>query len=197
MATLSSFDGAFMGPSNADNNRQEWLLKEFFTVFTYAVFLVSFIHPAFHWILQLIPGHPPDSLNLRLISSISGLVILGLMFLFKELRRFIHIFNMIYLVVFLVTTHLLVVESQNHYLYLSACLLAIFGAGLVFPRVLELALTLLFSFVAAVWLTYESDPLNVIFISSFFFLRLYRHLHHELRAYPFTRKGVSSTHATF
>ncbi len=104
-----------------------------------ALVLIIF-HPVFHYIFELVPNIPPDSLNLRLISMAVALFVL-ISLLFPAGRRYASWLQVLDVTTALVVVHLLVINSRNHPLYLAISLTGVFTAQLAFVRLQEWLLT--------------------------------------------------------
>jgi len=93
--------------------------------------VVLLIHPTFHWILQFLPFNIPDSLNVRLMGTIPCVILSIFLWLVPGLKRFSIIFSVLGLSALMISTHLLVIQADNHFLYLSSALVAVFGMQFV------------------------------------------------------------------
>jgi serine phosphatase RsbU (regulator of sigma subunit) len=113
--------------------------------YTVSVMILSVLaivfQPAFHYVLQLIPNIPPDSLTLRLVSvGVSAILLLAVL-LYKPSRRYSPVLQVLNAGTALIVVHLLVLNSANHPMYLAASLTAVYGAQLAFVRLRDWLIT--------------------------------------------------------
>jgi len=125
--------------------------QQYFQAFVVFSILIITIHPAFHFILGLLPGLPPDSLGLRLASAGLSAALLAATLLLPRLRPLAPLLQVLSAGVAVIVTHQLVLNSANHPMYLAASLTAIYGAQLSFLRLREwlAALALILAWLAA------------------------------------------------
>lgn len=100
-----------------------------------ACLLVIGIHPTFHYILQLLPDVPADSLASRLTVTVIAVFFLFLVVFVPRTRGYSEFFSFVVVTALLVSVAQLVVDSQNHFIYIAAGLLAIFGSTLPYTRI--------------------------------------------------------------
>ncbi len=103
--------------------------------------LIIVFHPAFHFILKQLPGNLPDSLPLRLVSVGVSVILLAAVLLHRPLQRYSSRLQIVNATTALVVTHLLVLDTRNHPMYLAASLTAVYGAQLSFLRMREWIIT--------------------------------------------------------
>lgn len=133
--------------------REQWLENSGFTFFVAVSIIVIFLNPAFHWIIGFVPNIPEDNLIPRLLSSALSAVLLLLLWLRPSLRRYTDIF-MIFTAMFAMTSiTYIVAEAQNHYLFVTIDLIAIFGASLAFLRAVHAKIAMFLNFVHHVGFT--------------------------------------------
>jgi signal transduction histidine kinase len=136
-----------MDISSKKRFREEWLETNGFTLFVAVSIIVIFLNPAFHWIIGFVPNIPEDNLIPRLLSSALSAVLLLVLWLRPSLRRYTDIF-MIFTAMFAMTSiTYIVAEAQNHYLFVTIDLIAIFGAALAFLRSAHAKIAMFLNFV--------------------------------------------------
>ncbi|MFO1470934.1 MAG: hypothetical protein U1F27_07870 [Turneriella sp.] len=123
-----------MGNSGLLSTR-EWLNRQAFVMLAGACALIIVIHPAFHFVLKLLPEITEDSLLSRIVVAVLAAFSLGLAYVFKPLRSYSEFFSFIVVTGLLISVAQLIVDSKNHYIYIAAGLLAIFGSTLPYTRV--------------------------------------------------------------
>ncbi len=128
----------------------EWIEQQYTSALIILSVLIIVFHPAFHFILELLPAIPPDSLPLRLISVAVACVVLSGVLLVPALRRYSAWLQIINAASAIIITHLVVLNSDNHPMYLAASLTAVYGAQLSFIRLREWLLTVAMVVVAYV-----------------------------------------------
>lgn len=126
-----------------------WIEQQYRTSLIALSVLAIIFHPAFHFILSLLPNIPPDSLSLRLVSAFVSVVLLGVVIASPVAARYSAWLQVINAATAIIVTHLLVLNSGNHPMYLATSLTAVYGAQLSFVRVREWIIT-----VAVVAITY-------------------------------------------
>lgn len=127
--------------------RQQWLESNGFTFFVAVSIIVIFLNPAFHWIIGFVPNIPEDNLIPRLLSSALSAILLIVLWLRPSLRKYTDVF-MIFTAMFAMTSiTYIVAESQNHYLFVTIDLIAIFGASLAFLRAVHAKIAMFLNFV--------------------------------------------------
>lgn len=114
---------------------REWLNRQAFVMLAGACALIIVIHPAFHFVLKLLPEITEDSLLSRTIVAVLAAISLGLASAFKPLRKYSELFSFIVVTSLLISVAQLIVDSKNHYIYIAAGLLAIFGSTLPYTRI--------------------------------------------------------------
>lgn len=142
MSTTSPLPTYSQQPVTVSRNIYDtWLWQQYRLTLIVMSILTIIFHPAFHFILGLLPDIPSDSLPLRLLSASVSLVILGIVLLFPHISRYGPLLQVINAGTALAVTHLLVFDTNNHPMYLAAALTAIYGAQLSFVRVREWIIT--------------------------------------------------------
>ncbi len=109
------------------------------SIWFYAGFIVVLM-PAFHYILNVVPGHPPDSLLIRIVAAAISAAIGLTVWLYRPARRFTVQLQILNVLPTMLAIDVLVVDSGNHYLYIASALLMIVGAQQAFYREWALAL---------------------------------------------------------
>src|SRR5687768_13816786 len=71
-----------------DETYTEWIAQQSFSTLLMLCALIIVFHPAFHFILGLIPGLPPDSLNVRLFVAAVAAASIAVVLLRPALRRY-------------------------------------------------------------------------------------------------------------
>ena len=92
--------------------------------------LVIVFHPAFHFILRQFPGNLPDSLLLRLVAVGVSAILMAAVLLHRPLQHYSSRLQIVNATTALVVTHLLVLNTRNHPMYLAASLTAVYAAQL-------------------------------------------------------------------
>lgn len=143
--------------SSVENiQHQQRLEREGYLLFKINLVFVALVHPSFHFFLGLLPNPPPDSLFIRIIGVLPDILSGIILFIFPSLRKYSQTFISIALIALLVSTHLLVINSGNHYLYFSSALVAVFGVQFVFLQPRELLFTYGTSFSAFLYLIWSA-----------------------------------------
>lgn len=127
--------------------RQQWLERSGFTLFVAVSIIVVFLNPAFHWIIGFVPNIPEDNLIPRLLSSAISIVLLLILWLRPSLRKYTDIFMVFTAMVAMTSITYIVAEAQNHYLFVTIDLIAIFGASLAFLRAVHAKIAMFLNFV--------------------------------------------------
>ena len=123
-----------------------WLEKNaYVTALVYCGLIAVFL-PAFHFVLERVPGVPPDSMTLRLSAAGCSLMIAAVLVGVPRLRRFATALQFLNVTVTLVAIIALVIQSGNNYAYIAAGLLAIVGAQQAFNRPADLMASLCIGF---------------------------------------------------
>lgn len=160
-----------MTETRARGAYEQWLERSAtIMVWIYAAF-IAVLMPAFHFVLDAVPGHPPDSLPLRMLAvSISILVALALA-LFPSLRKYSEIAQLVNVTPTALVVVMLVVNSGNHWAYVSSGLLLIVGIQQAFYRESHLAAVMGLGFIFQAWYSALSghffDPQNVASLAIF------------------------------
>jgi serine phosphatase RsbU (regulator of sigma subunit) len=123
--------------AGAPQGPEPLIAQQYFQAFVVFSALIIIFHPAFHFILELLPGLPPDSLGLRLVSAGLSAALLAATLLVPPLRAYSPWLQVVSAGVALIITHQLVINSANHPMYLAASLTAVYGAQLSFLRLRE------------------------------------------------------------
>ena len=103
------------------------------TVWIYAAF-IAVLMPGFHFVLNAVPGHPPDPLWPRIIAATISIFAALSLLIFRPLRKHAEIVQLISMIPTMLIVVVLVVNSGNHWAYVSAGLLMIVGAQQAFYR---------------------------------------------------------------
>jgi diguanylate cyclase (GGDEF)-like protein len=121
---------------------RRWLEKvRTTTIWIYAGFIVVLL-PAFHFVLSAVPGHPPDSLKIRLAAAAISVFVALTIWLYRPSRRFAMQLQILNVLPTMIVVAILVVNSGNHYLYIASALLMIVGAQQAFYEEWVLALVM-------------------------------------------------------
>jgi diguanylate cyclase (GGDEF)-like protein len=112
------------------------------SIWFYAGFIVVLL-PAFHFILSAVPGHPPDSLPIRIAAAAISAGVGLTVWLYRPARRFAVAMQILNVLPTMLAIDVLVVDSGNHYLYIASALLMIVGAQQAFYRAWPLALCMI------------------------------------------------------
>lgn len=120
------------------------------TLWTYAGFIAVLL-PAFHYILDAAPGHPPDSLTIRLVAVAISLVVSLAIWLYPGLRRFSSELQILNVLPTMIVVDILVVNSGNHFLYIASAFLMIVAAPQAFYREEYLAACMGVAMIFQVW----------------------------------------------
>jgi serine phosphatase RsbU (regulator of sigma subunit) len=118
-----------------------WIAQQYTSSLIVLSVLIIVFHPAFHFILELLPDIPPDSLLTRLVSVAVAMTLLVAVLLFPQLRRFSPWFQILNAGMAIIVTHLVVLDSGNHPMYLAASLTAVYATQLSFIRMREWVIT--------------------------------------------------------
>jgi len=131
------------------------------------MWIIVFFFPAYHWFLTLIPNPPQDRLLLRAIGALPSLIAAMSMWLVPSLRAYASKISIITVTIVLLATHQLVIESDNHYTYLAASVISVFGVQFAFVCLSDLLISYILAFLGFLFLTYkfglhlESYPLTI------------------------------------
>ncbi len=128
---------------------ETWVREQYTSMLIVMTILVIIIHPAFHFILELVPNIPPDSLGVRLFAAGVAAVCLVLVLAYPPARRWSAWLSIVNAATALSVTHLVVLDSGNSPIYLATALTAVYGAQLSYIRLREWLIT-----VAVVWTYY-------------------------------------------
>jgi diguanylate cyclase (GGDEF)-like protein len=123
------------------------LYEAWFERNTYATTLlfsgfIAILLPAFHYVLEAVPGVPYDSLPLRLICTAVALIVAGALLARPKLRAYAELLQFFQILVTIFVIDVLVVDSRDQYLYIASALLVIIGVQNAFFRVSTLALSM-------------------------------------------------------
>ncbi len=123
-------------PSNntAMHSLSEWRLNQTRSLLLLVSLLIAAILPGLHFMLKIIPGLPADPLGIRLIAAGTILLFGTLTYLLKPLHRFSEAVLFFNVTLLLCVDILLITHAQNNLIHISAGLLAIFGAQVLFTR---------------------------------------------------------------
>jgi hypothetical protein len=102
--------------------------------------LLIILHPLFHYLFEMAPNIPPDSLPLRLVSVGVSAAVLGFVLL-PSARRYSDWLQMLNVGTAMIVVHQLVINSGNHPIYIATSVIAIFTAQLAFTRLRDWMLT--------------------------------------------------------
>lgn len=147
----------------------EWLRKQSLENFKIIAFLVVTTHPTFHFILTRMNLGVPDSLANRVISSL----VIGLLYLIARFsswgRRYVLELLKLALIIIFCSTLLLVFESNNHPIYMTASIVVITVSSLIFFTLKDHMIVLWTSFAFFISLNYFFNTYsNFINTLSFF-----------------------------
>ena len=136
-----------------DETYTEWIAQQSFSTLLMLCALIIVFHPAFHFILGLIPGLPPDSLNVRLFVAAVAAASIAVVLLRPALRRYAPALLVLNATLAIIVSHLVVFDSGIHPMYLATSLTAVYGAQLSFVRMREWLITVA---LVAAWYVFES-----------------------------------------
>lgn len=141
------------------NTPENSLASEAFQLFAVVMISIFVFLPAYHYFLSFIPGIPPERVYLRAYGSIPALISFLLLLFFPSLRRYLGIAAFVGVSACLVMIHQLVIESGNHYTYLSSGAIGYFGCQFAFSKQRSLAITYGFCFLSFLYqiLTYGPE----------------------------------------
>ncbi len=111
------------------------------TVYMYSAFIIVLL-PAFHYVLAAVPGHPPDSLAIRLVAAACAAVVALAVYFIPAFRRHAELAQFLNVLPTMLAIDKLVIDSGNNYLYIASGLLMIVGAQQAFYRPLYLAVAM-------------------------------------------------------
>lgn len=104
------------------------------TLLLWISLLIAFILPGLHFMLMIIPGLPPDPLPLRLITAAVVLLIGTAFYFITQLQRYAEQAIFVNVTLLLCVDIVLITNAKNNLIHISAGLLAIFGAQVLFTR---------------------------------------------------------------
>ncbi len=110
------------------------------TTLLYSGFIAVLL-PAFHYVLQTVRV-PQDSLPLRLVCTACAAAVAATLLLFPRARRFAECFQFLQILVTVFVIDVLVVDSNDQYLYIASALLIIIGVQNAYFRTSILAITM-------------------------------------------------------
>ncbi|HTC29892.1 MAG TPA: EAL domain-containing protein [Candidatus Acidoferrum sp.] len=127
-----------------------WLERNSYNTALLYSLLIGVLVPAFHYVLVVLPGLPPDSLLLRFACTACSIVVAGTLLFVRGARRYASVLQFVQGVVALCVIAALVVNSGDQNLYIASGLLVIIGAQNAFydPRALAAAMAIGFLFMA-------------------------------------------------
>lgn len=127
--------------AGSDNTLNTWIEEQYRSTLIGISVLIVIFHPAFHYILEIIPGIPPDSLRVRFVSVGVAIALLALVTIYPPSRRFSPWFLIVNAGTALIVTHILVLDSGNLPIYLAASLTSVYSTQLCFIRLREWLIT--------------------------------------------------------
>lgn len=140
-----------MTENRARGAYEQWLERNSTQmVWIYAAF-ITVLMPLFHYVLDAVPGHPPDSLELRLVAVSISITVALVLALFPSMRKYAEIAQLVNIVPTMVVVVMLVVNSGNHWAYVASGLLMIVGIIQAFFRESYLAGVMGFGFIFQAW----------------------------------------------
>jgi diguanylate cyclase (GGDEF)-like protein len=157
--------------SPRDSVYEAWLERNSYTTtLLYGIF-IGILLPAFHWVLQ--PARVPvDSLPLRLVCSGTSAIVIAALVLLPVARKYAERLQFLQVVVTMAVIDMLVVQSNDHYLYIASALLVIIGAQNAFFRISSLAVAMSFGCLFFVLYSYVGGilwaPYSLTTIATFF-----------------------------
>jgi len=127
-----------------------WLQRNSYNTALLYSALIGVLLPAFHYVLAVLPGLPPDSLPLRFVCTGCSIVVAGLLLFAPAARRYASVLQFVQGVLALCVVAALVVNSGDQNLYIASGLLVIIGAQNAFydSRALAAAMASGFIFMA-------------------------------------------------
>lgn len=111
-----------------------WLEQTATTTLVVYSALVVVLLPAFHYVLGVLPGAPPDSLGLRLLAAGISAAVALLVLLWPAARRYSPELQLVNMLPTVVVVPLLVVQSGNNPFYVASSLLVCVGVQQAFYR---------------------------------------------------------------
>ena len=112
----------------------EWRLNQTRRLLLLVSLLIAAILPGLHFMLKIIPDLPPDPLGIRLIAAGVILTLGTLTYFLKPLHKFSEAILFFNVTLLLCVDILLITHAKNNLIHISAGLLAIFGAQVLFTR---------------------------------------------------------------
>lgn len=123
-----------------------WLERNTYTTtLVYSAF-IGVLLPAFHYILG-IAAHVPDSMPLRLLCTACTFVVAATLLCVPRMRRHAGVLQFIQVMLTVAVIDVLVVDSNDQYLYIASSLLVIIGVQNAVFRTSTLAVVMSFGFV--------------------------------------------------
>lgn len=116
------------------------------TTLLYSAFIAVLL-PAFHYVLQAIPGVPYDSLPLRLVCTAYACAVALIVLAFPRARKYAERLQFFQVVTTLLVIDMLVVDSRDQYLYIASALLVTVAVQNAFFRVNAVASAMVAGFV--------------------------------------------------
>jgi diguanylate cyclase (GGDEF)-like protein/PAS domain S-box-containing protein len=154
-----------------DPRYKAWLERNSYTTALIYSALIAVLLPAFHFVLQPNPGVPPDSIPLRLVCTVCSLSVAAALLFFRRLRPYAHTLQAVQVFTAIAIIGLLVVNSNDHYLYIASGLLVIIGAQNAFYRSSTLAVLLVLGFALmafySAWRGIFWQPYNITTLAIF------------------------------
>ncbi len=128
-------------PPGADKTTAAWIEQQYTGSLIWLCIIIIVFHPAFHYVLELLPNLPPDSLATRLVSVSVAAALLTSIWRYPLLRQYSPWFQIVNAGTMTIVTHEVVLNSGNHPMYLAASLTAVYAAQLSFVRLREWLIT--------------------------------------------------------
>lgn len=111
------------------------------TTLLYSAFIAVLL-PAFHYVLQAIPGVPYDSLPLRLVCTLYACAVAAIVLAFPKSRGHAERLQFVQVVATLFIIDMLVVDSRDQYLYIASALLVTIAVQNAFFRIRAIAIAM-------------------------------------------------------
>ena len=130
-----------------DQLYEAWVERNAYTTTLLYSAFIAVLLPAFHYVLQTIPGVPYDSLPLRLVCTVYASVVGAILLLFPRWRKYAERMQFLQVVATLLVIDMLVVDSRDQYLYIASALLVTIAVQNAFFRIRAIALAMSAAFI--------------------------------------------------
>jgi len=107
----------------AESQYEAWIRRNAYTTTLLYSAFIAVLLPAFHYVLQIVPGTPYDSLPLRLFCAAYALAVAAVLMLFPQSRKYAEYMQFAQVTATLFVIDILVVNSGDQYLYIASALL--------------------------------------------------------------------------